>query len=155
MNSDEYLGKTELINKIVNDIIVTRQKRGMEDRVTLNNIIENIQFLKDKYLKNNKESADQVFNISPKIQLNLLLNFESYDVGTVYEDQIMPEEKLIKFNIGHLKLNFRGGKLMVTQERINGKAVETNKQIPPNGAFGVIKDDGKFFVLFFRFDDRV
>ena len=99
--------------------------------------------MKDLYIAKNKKSINQTFNINPKIQLNLLLNFESYDFSTQYEDLYFPEEKLIKFNIGYLKLMIKGGKLRITQERENGKAKPHNRGMEPYGAFSIVEDDGK------------
>jgi hypothetical protein len=106
-------------------------------------IIDKIQILQDKFLKNNVKSLNEVFTINPKIQMNLLLNFESYDISTQYEDNFMPEEKLIQFNVDHLKLSFKNGKLRITQERVNGKPKTHTKGNFPYGAFGIVEENGK------------
>ena len=92
---------------------------------------------------NNMKTLNEVFTINPKIQMNLLLNFESYDISTQYEDNYMPEEKLIQFNVDHLKLSFKNGKLRITQERVNGAPKKHNKGSFPYGAYGVIEENGK------------
>lgn len=95
---------------------------------------------------NNHASVNQVFTVSPKIQLNLLLNFESYDISTQTEDDYMPEEKVIKFNPGYITLKVKGGKMRITQERVNGKAVKINKNVLPYGSFVKIDDEGKYIL---------
>ncbi len=82
--------------------------------------------------------------------MNLLLNFESFDQTTKVRDVYMPEEKIINFNVGYLKLNFKG-KLRLTQEK--EKVIKSNKPIEsgPSGTYGVIEDRD----LFIKFDKPV
>jgi hypothetical protein len=81
--------------------------------------------------------------------MNLLLNFESFDQTTKVRDVYMPEEKIINFNVGYLKLNFKG-KLRLTQDKEkimkSGKIVEG-----PSGTYGVIEDRD----LYIKFDKPV
>lgn len=58
----------------------------------------------------------------------------------------MPEEKVIKFNIGFLKLNFKGGKMRITQERVDGKPKNHVKSNSPYGAFAIIDYDGNILI---------
>lgn len=139
INGDDYFQQNQLIDDIVTNI----RLENRDNPVNLITIIKKIRELKMKYLNNNSATINQVFSITPQIQMNLLLNFESYDITTQYEDIYLPEEKIIKFNIGHLKLTFKGGKFRITQERIDGKPKNYNKQEAPYGAFAVIEDDGK------------
>lgn len=111
-------------------------------------IISNLERLKAVYLKKNENKVNQTFQVSPKIQLNLLLNFESYDINTQYQDSFMPEEKTIKFNISEIKLRTRGGKMRITQERVNGQPKKLNKNIVPYGAYSIIEEGGMYYFLF-------
>jgi hypothetical protein len=121
----------------------------------MNNIeilINRLKELKNQYFKNNSASINQVFTVSPKIQMNLLLNFESYEVITKTEDTYMPEEKIVNFNIGKLKLHFVG-KLRITQPRHNGQPLPYNKNKIPFSTYGVIESDSKLllYIIIFVF----
>jgi hypothetical protein len=72
--------------------------------------------------------------------MNLLLNFESYDQTTAIKDTYMPEEKIVQFNIGFIKLNFKG-KLRITADRDDMKPVDVNN--PPVRSYGVVEERGK------------
>ena len=151
LNIESYFEQTQLIDEITSKIISEKNNNNnhknslsnINEPIELDTIIQKIQILKEMYLKANQKIDQGAFNINPKIQLNLLLNFESYDITTKYEDLYMPIEKLISFNVGYLKLNFKGGKLRVTQERVNGKPLALVKKNSPYGAHGVIEEEGK------------
>lgn len=155
LNIESYFEETQLIDEIITKIIQEKNNHNKENSLSnqinepieLDSIINKIQILKDNYLKANQKNINQgAFNINPKIQLNLLLNFESYDMTTQYEDLYMPIEKLISFNVGHLKLNFLGGKLRITQERENGKPKPLHKKNSPYGAHGIVEEEGNNFI---------
>lgn len=118
-------------------------KEDEEYNPSLKSIIAKLKEHQTKYLKNNHASINQVFTVAPKIQLNLLLNFESYNETTKTKDSYLPEEKIIKFNPGVLIFKLNGGKIRITQERINGNPVKYNKNAIPSGAYAVIEDEGK------------
>jgi hypothetical protein len=83
--------------------------------------------------------------------MNLLLNFESFDQTTKVRDVYMPEEKIINFNVGYLKLNFKG-KLRLTIEKENLiKTVNRNVETGPTGTYGVIEERD----LLIKFDKPV
>jgi hypothetical protein len=85
--------------------------------------------------------------------MNLLLNFESFDQTTEYKDVYMPEEKVINFNVGFLKLNFLG-KLRLTQDRETNKKGNKIKVVDSDGpstTYGVIEDRD----LYIKFDKPV
>jgi hypothetical protein len=83
--------------------------------------------------------------------MNLLLNFESYDQTTKDQDVYMPDEKLIHFNLGFLKLNFIG-KLRLTQNRDktqNKPEIKSGIDTPMN-TYGIVEED-----LYIKFDKPV
>ncbi len=108
-------------------------------------LLDRIKQLKETYTTKNSSSIGQVFNIQPKIQMSLLLTFESYDPKTLKGDFYIQEEKIVKFNIGYLKLNF-GGKLKISYAKDeNGKKLHTvSGGTPSNGSFGIVESEGKF-----------
>src|SRR5690606_17147519 len=61
----------------------------------------------------------------------------------------MPEEKVINFNVGYLKVNFMG-KLRLTQDRNVPKTVDI-QQGGPVGTYGIIEDRD----LYIKFDKPV
>jgi hypothetical protein len=79
---------------------------------------------------------NEVFKFTPKIMMNLLLNFESFDQTTTNKDVYMQEEKVVHFNVGYIKLTFLG-KLRLTQE----KKTKSSKE-GPFKTYGVIEDQG-------------
>jgi len=103
--------------------------------------------LKNELKRFNTKHApnSEAIKISPKVQMNVLLNFESYDQTTATKDTYMPEEKIIQFsNIGLIKLNFRG-KLRITSDRDNKTPIDVNN--PPNRSYGVVEDRGNYQIL--------
>jgi hypothetical protein len=104
-----------------------------------------------KFKEKHKSSISEVFKFKPKIMMNLLLNFESYDQTTKEHDIYMPEEKVIHFNVGHLKMNFRG-KLRLTQNVYHDdiKADFKSGMDTPAKTYGVVEED-----LTIKFDKPV
>lgn len=113
-----------------------------------------------------RNSIGETYKFAPRMSMNLLLNFESFDQTTAQRDVYMPEEKVINFNVGFIKLNFLG-KLRLTAERSQTKNVYTNQIVNdyPSKTFGVteerdllIKSDKPLIVkhLFIRphFDEK-
>ncbi len=105
-----------------------------------------------KFKDKHKRSLSEVFKFKPKLMMNLLLNFESYDQSTKEHDIYMPEEKVVHFNVGYLKLNFRGA-LRLTQDRDNiAKKSEGKSSLEtPINTYGVIEDRD----LYIKFDKPV
>jgi hypothetical protein len=138
--TDEYL--LSIIEKLKN-------KNSEISTETLYKLInKELTYFKDKH----RNSISEVFKFKPKIMLNLLLNFESYDQTTKDHDIYMPEEKLIHFNVGHLKLNFKG-KLRLTMDRNNKqKKTDTKPSIDsPAKTYGVTEEED----LYIKFDKPV
>lgn len=74
--------------------------------------------------------------------MNLLLNFESFDQTTAVRDVYMPEEKIVNFNVGYLKMNFKG-KLRLTQDRDTTTNIQRTRDLDnPARSYGVIEDRG-------------
>ena len=92
-----------------------------------------------KFNSKNKSSNENT-KFTPKIIMNLLLNFESYDQTTAVKDTYMPEEKIVQFNIAFIKLTFKG-KLRITADRENKDPVDLNN--PPFRSYGVVEERGK------------
>jgi hypothetical protein len=82
--------------------------------------------------------------------MNLLLNFESFDIQTATKDVYMPEERVINFNVGFIKINFLG-KLRLTQERNKAVSKKAIKNEPPLATYGIIEDRD----LYIKFDKPV
>ncbi len=123
----------------------------------MNNIEVNLENVSDEMNKNlkkfkekHKNSINEVYKFTPKIMMNLLLNFESFDQTTAVKDVYMPEEKIINFNVGYLKLNFKG-KLRLTQDKLQIKQTHyhTDGISLPTQTYGVVEERG--FVYLYRF----
>lgn len=84
----------------------------------------------------------QEFSFSQTILMNLLLTFESYDEATRLNDIYMPEEKVVNFKTGYIKLSFLG-KLRL--RNLNEKNPNDKKEIEPQLTFGVI--EGKELII--------
>jgi hypothetical protein len=74
----------------------------------IENVLKILSLNLERFKKNSKTSKGTQFKLSPRIMMNLLLNFESYDPQTMIKDVYMPEEKIVNFNVGYLKFNFKG-----------------------------------------------
>jgi hypothetical protein len=112
----------------------------------LENMTDQLNKVLEKYKEENKSSMTQIFNITPKIMIKLLLNFDSFDQTTAIRDVYMPEEKIIKLNVGFIKLNFVG-KLRLTADRTNKISNGNNNRLDdsnsPSKTYGVIENKGK------------
>jgi hypothetical protein len=84
---------------------------------------------------------NEVFKFTPKIMMNLLLNFESFDKTTEARDVYMQEEKVVHFNVGYIKLTF-AGKLRLTQEKKSKVAKEI-----PSKTYGIVEDRGILLLM--------
>ena len=140
INGEEYLLNNDLVQVLSKDI----DSEKLLDNIPV--LISRVKELKNQYIKNNSASINQVFSMAPKVQMNLLLNFESYEVSTKNEDVYMPDEKIVTFNIGKLKMNFIG-KLKITQDREDGKALPINKNVAPYSPYGIIESESKFYFI--------
>jgi hypothetical protein len=90
----------------------------------------------EKFKKLNKAAKTTQFKLAPKVMMNLLLNFESFDPQTMVKDVYMPEEKIVNFNVGYLKMNFKG-KLRLSFDKA------TSYDNPPAKTYGIIEERGK------------
>jgi hypothetical protein len=75
--------------------------------------------------------------------MNLFLTFESYDQTTANKDVYMQEEKVIQFNVGYMKLSFKG-KLRLTQDKKEN--IMYNYQDAPDKTYGVVEERGNIFL---------
>lgn len=121
-----------------------------QNQINIDNVSTSLTKELKLFKEKHKASLSEVFKFSPKILMNLLLNFESFDQTTKVRDVYMPEEKIINFNVGYLKLNFRG-KLRLTQDK--EKIMKSGKtgDNGPTGTYGVIEDRD----LYIKFDKPV
>jgi hypothetical protein len=87
----------------------------------------------------------EIFKVSPKVQMNLLLTFESYDNQVIHKDMYMPEEKIINYKVGYLKLRFQGT-LRITINRDKNKPVVMQVD-EPNQAYGVVEKNDLTFKI--------
>ncbi len=111
--------------------------------LTVENVLSKLEnqltYFREKY----RLSKSEVFKVSPKIMMNLLMTFESYDNQVVKKDMIMPEEKLINFNVGYLKLQFKGV-LRITIDRDN---LHAKNEDGPNLAYGIVEKHDLLFKI--------
>lgn len=125
----------------------------MIEHLLINNIVVDIESLSavlekelNKFKRKHKNSISSPYKLAPKIMMNLLLNFESFDQTTKTKDVYMPEERLVNFNVGYLKLNFKG-KLRLTADR-DGNLVEfVHSTDGPQNSYGVIEDRDLFIKI--------
>ena len=96
----------------------------------------NLEKFKNKF----KASKTTQFKVAPKVLMNLLLNFESFDPQTMGKDVYMPEEKIINFNVGYLKINFKG-KLRLSHDKAS------TYENPPAKTYGIIEERGNLLNL--------
>jgi hypothetical protein len=101
----------------------------------------------NKFKEKHRVSINEVYKFQPKIMMNLLLNFESFDPQTAVKDTYMPEERVVNFNVGHIKINFLG-KLRLTQDKDIKKRGTSSG---PSATYGVIEDRD----LYIKFDKPV
>lgn len=103
---------------------------------SLDKIISVLKSNLEKFKTQNKALKTTQFKLAPKVMMNLLLNFESFDPQTILKDTFMPEEKIVNFNVGYLKMNFKG-KLRLSHEKLS------SYDNPPAKTFGIIEERGK------------
>ena len=94
----------------------------------------------ENFKKRSKASKSTQFKLSPRVMMNLLLNFESYDPQTMIKDIYMPEEKIVNFNVGYLKFNFKG-KLRLSHDK------SSSYDNPPAKTYGIIEERGTIYIL--------
>jgi hypothetical protein len=104
----------------------------------LSNLKLKLEIELKKFNSKHKSKTESV-KFQPKVIMNLLLNFESYDQTTKKKDVYMPHEKIVHFNIGFIKVNFIG-KLRITQDRNDELPVDINN--PPYKSYGVVEEKG-------------
>ena len=102
-------------------------------------LVSKLQTFREKF----KITQSEVFKVTPKVMMNLLLTFESYDEQVTNKDMFMPEEKLINFNIGYLKLKFKG-LLRITMDR--GVKIPL-KEGEPKLSYGVVEKQNLFLSI--------
>ena len=102
----------------------------------LDNVLKILSMNLESFKKRSKTSKGTQFKLSPRIMMNLLLNFESYDPQTMIRDIYMPEEKIVNFNVGYLKFNFKG-KLRLSHDK------SSSYDNPPAKTYGIIEERGK------------
>ena len=125
---------------IVEDVVKLLKKYGLTISVenVLTKLETRLQNFRDKY----KITKSEVFKVAPKVLMNLLMTFESYDTQVKNKDMYMPEEKVINFNVGFLKLQFQGT-LRITMDRNDTKA--TKKEDGPSLAYSVVDNTDLVF----------
>lgn len=101
----------------------------------LENVIITLKKNLENFKKRSKATKSTQFKLAPRVLMNLLLNFESYDPQTMVKDIYMPEEKIVNFNVGYLKFNFKG-KLRLTHDR------SSSYDNPPAKTYGIIEERG-------------
>ena len=116
---------------------ITNKLSLNEKPINLENVSEETNKLVKKFKEKYKSKMNEVFKFTPKIMMNLLLNFESFDQTTANKDVYMQEEKVVHFNVGYIKLTFLG-KLRLTQE----KKAKSSKEAPFK-TYGVVEDQGR------------
>jgi hypothetical protein len=120
--------------------------------ITVDILLRRLNMELKKFRDKNKASLSEVFKFTPKIMMNLLLNFESFDQTTKIKDVYMPEEKIINFNVGYLKLNFKGKlRLTADREKSNNNVDKVAISDGPSNTYGVVEDRD----LFIKFDKPV
>ncbi len=113
---------------------------NQNEEINIKTVLYNLEKELQKFKLEHKASMNEVFKFNPKIMMNLLLNFESFDPTTLTTDSFMPEEKLINFNVGYLKLNFKG-KLRLTQDRDRASKTKGRGLVEgPNASYGVVEE---------------
>lgn len=134
-NCFHLMTQNKLIGKELFDDYIKTHFKDHNKQLNVQNVYEFAKRELNKYKKKYKMKTE-AFNIKPLIQRKLLINFESYDQQTLAKDVYMPEEKVIQFQVGHLRMNFNG-KLRLTRQddsfdRLDG----------PRGTYGVVDTEG-------------
>ncbi len=113
-------------------------------KMTINNALNKYKSQIAKTKKKNTNEHGSNINLDQKMELRLLLTFESYDQLTKEKDIYMPEELNTEYEKGNIHLKFKG-KLRLTQKnQIKNKESDTmdnNKEILPDGPYGIIEGE--------------
>lgn len=141
IEGEETLNNNMLLSLLSKDLV----DFSLSERVSI--LVDRIEKLTETYKKKHHKQFQQIFTIQPKVQMNLLLTFESYDEMTIKSDLYMSEEKIIKFNIGYLKLNFKGKlRLSFTKDEKGSPSKTVSNGNPSKGTYGIIESE--FEILF-------
>ena len=111
--------------------------------MTINNALNKYKSQITKTKKKNTNEHGSNINLDQKMELRLLLTFESYDQLTKEKDIYMPEELNTEYDKGNIHLKFKG-KLKLTQKnQIKNQESETNskKETLPEGPYGIIESE--------------
>lgn len=113
-------------------------------KMTINNALNKYKSQIAKTKKKNTNEHGSNINLDQKMELRLLLTFESYDQLTKEKDIYMPEELNTEYEKGNIHLKFKG-KLRLTQKnQIKNKESDTmdnKKEILPDGPYGIIEGE--------------
>ena len=113
-------------------------------KMTINNALNKYKSKIAKTKKKNTNEHGSNINLDQKMELRLLLTFESYDQLTKEKDIYMPEELNTEYEKGNIHLKFKG-KLRLTQKnQIKNKESDTmdnKKEILPDGPYGIIEGE--------------
>ena len=113
-------------------------------KMTINNALNKYKSQITKTKKKNTNEHGSNINLDQKMELRLLLTFESYDQLTKEKDIYMPEELNTEYEKGNIHLKFKG-KLKLTQKnQIKNKESETadsKKEVLPDGPYGIIEGE--------------
>ena len=113
-------------------------------KMTINNALNKYKSQIVKTKKKNTNEHGSNINLDQKMELRLLLTFESYDQLTKEKDIYMPEELNTEYEKGNIHLKFKG-KLRLTQKnQIKNKESDTmdnKKEILPDGPYGIIEGE--------------
>lgn len=113
-------------------------------KMTINNALNKYKSQIAKTKKKNTNEHGSNINLDQKMELRLLLTFESYDQLTKEKDIYMPEELNTEYEKGNIHLKFKG-KLRLTQKnQIKSKESDTmdnKKEILPDGPYGIIEGE--------------
>ena len=113
-------------------------------KMTINNALNKYKSQIAITKKKNTNEHGSNINLDQKMELRLLLTFESYDQLTKEKDIYMPEELNTEYEKGNIHLKFKG-KLRLTQKnQIKNKESDTmdnKKEILPDGPYGIIEGE--------------
>ena len=113
-------------------------------KMTINNALNKYKSQIAKTKKKNTNEHGSNINLDQKMELRLLLTFESYDQLTKEKDIYMPEELNTEYEKGNIHLKFKG-KLRLTQKnQIKNKESDTmdnKKELLPDGPYGIIEGE--------------
>jgi len=126
--NEKLLKESELLTETI-----TKLSEDKNYDTSLENALSSLRSNLDKFKAKYKGNTSTQFKLAPKVMMNLLLNFESFDTQTTNRDVYMPEEKIVNFNVGYIKIAFKG-KLRLTLDKTS------TYENPPAKTFGVIEE---------------